>query len=339
MPQGGGVVMTGVWVQAYVPTFARVATDRGVQRWAVVLAAVYLATAAAATAARWKVTAYWTAPSWQERLGPGVDLSLPPYERTVWPHALAITLVVALALAIMVPLLRAGLFTLAVLVGAGAGFGPLRMTAAPVIGDLEFLDSDPTLVQVAWPLAVGAAATVLLLVVAGWLARPAALARPGSPLLVATAGLVCLAVPLLALPMIPDATVDPGHEPGLSFHMVTGWGLLAGGLLAAGLLGASRRPTAGALARLALAGAAPAAMWWAYHRDGGWPGVPGWDHGMASPLFLTVQITAVLIGAAAVGCALAATHLGHRLHLLQPVKRPDTDAEATPATAPAGRAG
>jgi hypothetical protein len=310
-----------------------------VQRWALVLAGVYLATAAAAAAARWKVTAYWTALIRQQGLPPGVDLSLPPFERTVWPHALAMTLVVALALAIMVPLLRAGMFTLAVLVGAGAGFGPLRLTAAPVIGDLEFLEYEPTLMQVAWPLAVGAAATVLLLVVAGWLARPAALARPGSPLLVATAGLVCLAVPLLALPMIPGATHDPGHEPGLAFHMVTGWGLLAGGLLAAGLLGASRRPTAGALARLALAGAAPAAMWWAYHRDGGWPGVPGWDHFMASPLFLTVQITAVLVTSAAIGWALTASTLGRRLHLLEPVERPDTDAASAHAPAPAGRAG
>lgn len=331
--------MTGVWVQANVPTLLQAATDRGVQRWALVLAAVYLAAAAAATAARWKVTAYWTAPSWQDRLGPGVDLSLPPFERTVWPHALAMTLVVALALAVMVPLLRSGMFTLAVLVAAGAGFGPLRLTAAPVIGDLEHLESDPTLVQVAWPLAVGAAATVLLIVVAGWLDRRPGLVRPGSRLLVAAAGLVCLAVPLLALPIIPGATQDPGHEPGLSLPMVTGWGLLSGGLLAAGLLGASRRTTAGALARLALAGFAPVAMWWAYHRDGGWPGVPGWDHGMQSPLFLTVQITAVLIAAGAIGWALAATRLGLRLHLLQPIDSPGTDAEPTHAPAQAGRLG
>jgi hypothetical protein len=93
---------------------------------------------------------------------------------------------------------------------------------------VEFLGSDPTLVQVAWPLPVGAAVTVLLLVVAGWLARPAAIAQPGSRLLLAAAWLVCVAVPLLALPRIPGATADPGHEPRLSLLMVTGWGPLAG---------------------------------------------------------------------------------------------------------------
>ena len=42
--------------------------------------------------------------------------------------------------------------------------------------------------------------------------------------------------------------------------------------------------------------ATPAVKYWAYHRDGGWPGVHGWDYGMHIPLFLTVQITAALIG-------------------------------------------
>ena len=327
--------MTGVWIEASLPTFSRLAGRRGVQRWAVVLAGVFLAVGAAALASRWKVTAYWTAPFWQERLGPGVDLSLPPYERSVWPHAVAMTAVVALTLAIMVPLLRSGLFTVAVLVGAGAGFGPLRLLAAPVIGDLEFLESEPTPAQVVWPLAVGAAATVLLTVLARWLARPTAPGEPGRSPLVGVTALVCLAVPLLGLAMIPGATVDPGHEPGLSFHMVTGWGLLAGGLLAAGLLGATARPSAGALARLVLAGVAPATMWWAYHRDGGWPGVPGWDHGMQSPLFLTVQITAVLIAAAAIGWAFAATGLGPRPHP-RPVVGPAPDAEPLQAQTPIG---
>jgi hypothetical protein len=76
-------------------------------------------------------------------------------------------------------------------------------------------------------------------------------------------------------------------------------------------------------------------MWWAYHRDGGWPGVPGWDHGMQSPLFLTVQITAVLIAAAAIGWAFAVTGLGPRLHLRQ-VDGPATDAEPLEAQTPIG---
>jgi hypothetical protein len=310
--------MTGVWTETHVPTFRRVARHRPVQRWGLVLAATFLTAGLAATAARWKVAAYWQALTWQEDLRPGVDLALPEYERTVWPHALAMTLVVALTLAIMVPLLRARLSAVAALVGAGAGFGPLRLTAAPVIGKLEFVDSDPTPAQLAWPLTVAAVATVVLLVVAHWLARPIPPAPPRSRALVGVAALVCLSVPLLALPMIPGAPDGPFHEPGLSILMVTGWALLASGLLAAGLLGAGT--IAAALVRVALAVATPTAMWWAYHRDGGWPGVPGWDFGTQSPLFLTMQITAVLIGAALVGWALAAAGLGALLRLAAPVE-------------------
>ena len=237
---------------------------------------------------------------------PGVE-----FERTVWPHAAAMTLVVWLALAITVPLLRARLFAVAVAVCAGAAFGPLRLVATPVFGDLEFIDQQPSTTQVVWPVTVAAALSVLLIVVARRLAREHCPSDVPRGALVGVAGLVCLAIPLLALPVIPGATVDPGHEPGLSFNMVTGWGLLAGGLLAAGLLGVGRTSTAGW--RVGLAVAAPGSMWWAYHRDGGWPGVPGWDYGMQSPLFLTVQITAVLIGAAALGWALRACGLGDRL--------------------------
>ena len=210
------------------------------------------------------------------------------------------------------PLLRARLFAVAVAVCAGAAFGPLRLVAAPIHGDLEFIESNPSPTQAGWPVAVAAALTVLLIVVARRLARRSIpWSRSPRGALVGVAGLVCLAIPLLALPVIPGATVDPGHEPGLSFVMVTGWGLLAGGLLAAGLLGVGGTSTAGW--RVLLAAAAPATMWWAYHRDGGWPGVPGWDYGMQSPLFLTVQITAVLIGAAVLGWALRASGLGDRL--------------------------
>jgi hypothetical protein len=283
-----------------------------------VLGVTYLAVSLAAAVSRRRVGQLWGDPPWV-------------FERTVWPHAAAMTLVAWLALAIAVPLLRAArLFAVAVAVSAGAAFGPLRLVAAPIHGDLEFIESTPSPTQAGWPVVVAAVLTVLLIVVARRLARADPVVEVARGALVGVAGLVCLTIPLLALPVIPGATVDPGHEPGLSFVMVTGWGLLAGGLLAAGLLGVGSTPTAGG--RVLLAATAPATMWWAYHRDGGWPGVPGWDYGMQSPLFLTVQITVVLIGAAALGWALRASGLGARLRAWYAQPAPST---ATPQPTPA----
>ena len=291
--------MTGAWIETGMPTLAR--AGRGhwpLAPWVLVLGVTYLTAGLAAAGARWRVGQMLGNPPWE-------------FERTVWPHAAAITLVVCLTLAITVPLLRARLFAVAVLVCAGAAFGPLRLVAAPIQGDLEFISQEPSAAQVAWPVAVAAVLTVALIVVARRLARLDSPNDVPRGALIGVAGLVCLVIPLLALPMIPGAMVDPGHEPELSFYMVTGWGLLAGGLLAAGLLGIGRTSTAGW--RVPLAAATPAAMWWAYHRDGGWPGVPGWDLGLQSPLYLTAPITAVLIGCAALGWALRASGLGDRL--------------------------
>jgi hypothetical protein len=293
--------MTGVWIENNLPTLARAGRGREqLLPWVLVLSVTYLATALAAGAARWRVGQLWGSPQW--------DL-----ERTVWPHAAAMTAVVWLTLAVCVPLLRARLFAVAVALCAGAAFGPLRLVAAPIQGNLVLIDRDPSAAQVAWPVAVAAVLTVVLTVVSRRLARPGPSSDTPRGTLVGVAGLMCLAIPLIALPMIPGATVDPGHEPGLSFHMVTGWGLLAGGLLTAGLLGVGSTSTAAW--RVLLSAAAPATMYWAYQRDGGWPGVPGWDYGMQSPLFLTVQITAVLISCAVLGWGLSASGLGERLRV------------------------
>ena len=308
--------MTGAWIETGMPTLARVSRGRGpLVPWALVLGVTYLAAALAAAGARWRLGQMLGNPAWE-------------FERTVWPHAAAMTLVVWLTLAITVPLLRARLFTVAVVVCAGAAFGPLRLVAAPIQGDLEFLDQQPSAAQVAWPVAVAAVLTVALIVVARRLARLDSPNDVPRGALVGVAGLVCLVIPLLVVVMIPGATVDPGHEPGLSIYMVTGWALLAGGLLAAGLLGIGRTSTAGW--RVLLSAATPAAMYWAYQRDGGWPGVPGWDIGLQSPLYLTVQITAVLIGAAALGWALRGSGLGDRLRALD--TPPDTTSSSAPAT-------
>jgi hypothetical protein len=307
--------VTGAWIETNSPTLARVGRHHWQPwvPWVLVLGVTYLTAGLAAGVSRWRVGRLWGDPAWV-------------FERSVWPHGAAMTLVVWLALAVAVPLLRARLFAVAVAVCAGAAFGPLRLVAAPIHGDLEFIESNPSPTQAGWPVVVASVLTFLLVVVARRLARVDPVVEVVRGALVGVAGLVCLALPLLALPVIPGATVDPGHQPGLSFVMVTGWGLLAGGLLAAGPLGVGGTSTA--RWRVLLAAASPATMWWAYQRDGGWPGVPGWDYGMQSPLFLTVQITAVLIGAAALGWALRSSGLGDRLR-----QRNDQPAPSTSLTA------
>ena len=287
--------MTGTWIESNVPTLARVGR-RGWPwlPWALTLAVTYVVAGLTATAARWRVGQVLGSPDWE-------------FERTVWPHAASVTLVVWLALAICVPLLRARLFAVAAAVCAGAAFGPLRLVAPPIHGDLEFVDQSPSLTQAAWPITVAAVLTIVLVSVAQRLARRDPVVEVPRGALVGVTGIGCLALGVLLPPLIPGATMDPGHD-GLSFFMVTGWGLLAGGLLAAGLLGLGEVSTAGW--RVLLAVATPASMWWAYNRDGGWPGVPGWDFGLQSPLYLTVQIAAILFGCAVLGWASRAFRLG-----------------------------
>lgn len=308
--------MTGTGIESNMPTLARVGR-RGWPwlPWALTLAVTYLAAGLAASAARWRVGQLGDSPDWE-------------FESTVWPHAASVTLVVWLALAICVPLLRARLFAVAAPVCAGAAFGPLRLVAPPIHGDLEFVDQSPSLTQAAWPIAVAAVLTMALVAVAQRLARHDPVVEVPRGALVGVAGIGCLALGALLPPLAPGATVDPGHEPGLSVFMVAGWGLLAGGLLAAGLLGLGAVSTAGW--RVLLAVATPASMWWAYHRDGGWPGVPGWDYGLQSPRYLTVQIAAILFGCAVLGWALRAMRLGDWLRNTTDQPAPSTSEQPAP---------
>ncbi len=191
--------MTGTWIESNVPTLARV--GRRGWPWALTLAVTYVVAGLAATAARWRVGQLLGSPDWE-------------FERTVWPHAASVTLVVWLALAISVPLLRARLFAVASAVCAGAAFGPLRLVAPPTHGDLEFVDQSPSLTQAAWPIAVAAALTLVLVSVAQGLARrDPALDVPRGPL-IGVAGIGCLGLGVLLPPLIPEQQSTRATRPG-----------------------------------------------------------------------------------------------------------------------------
>ena len=114
-----------------------------------------------------------------------------------------------------------------------------------------------------------------------------------------------IAIGFLALNAVPSWTYDDGHKY-LDTTMVFGWVLLAAGMLVAGAAGYEGR-TATAVRSLVLM-ALPVAMAAVMHRPGGWPEAPGWELANGNlPLYLTVQLAAMIIGCAAVGWALSYT--------------------------------
>ncbi|HNO14580.1 MAG TPA: hypothetical protein PKH30_00355 [Actinomycetota bacterium] len=219
---------------------------------------------------------------------------------SVGPHALTMTVVAVLALAIAVPLLREGMFVAAGLTCLGAAIGPLRLVAAPVFASVGA--TTEVIPDFVWRLGVGVALLVVLLLVARWVAGPALREPPRWGPVV----LVLIAVPVLVLLLWPGARTQEATDDTIWIDMAVGWGLLIGGLLAAGLVGS----IASAIARGLLAAAMATMLWLVY--DVGEQAVPGWESGGDEPMFLTAQVSITLGVFAVAGFLLAVSGVGHR---------------------------
>ena len=240
------------------------------------------------------VSQWWILRRWF--LQEAIELPAP----SVGPHALTMTVVAVLALAIAVPLLREGMFVAAGLTCLGAAIGPLRLVAAPVFASVGA--TTEVIPDFVWRLGVGVALLVVLLLVVRWVAGPALREPPRWGPVV----LVLIAVPVLVLLLWPGARTQEATDDTIWIDMAVGWGLLIGGLLAAGLVGS----TASAVVRGLLAAAMAAALWLVY--DVGERAVPGWEPGGDEPMFLTAQVSITLGVFAVAGFLLAVSGVGHR---------------------------
>ena len=160
----------------------------------------------------------------------------------MFPHAAAMTAVVAFALLVIAPLLRASLPVVAFFVAASIAFGPLSLLAAPIFTIPDSYEN-PRTIECVFPWIVGAVVTGLLLVAAHHLNRTSPTARKPSVIGLAIIGAL-MVLPLLALPTLLAGEDDlfeyPTFFPIGQALIVTGMALLAGRLMTVGLLAVDR---------------------------------------------------------------------------------------------------
>jgi hypothetical protein len=214
-------------------------------------------------------------------------------------HAVAMTAVFAVAMVAALILLNRGLRTAAVLTAAGAGFGPMMLVAAPFSQQMV-LDtssaSGPSLgTSTAWYALVASVLTVLIvgsaaLVLGRW-PSPSTSRRWVGAHLAALIGLGLLVV------VVPSALTDDGGSTLLPMLVIGYLLLVAGVVMAAAVAHRRLMPLA------VLQGTVVIAVWAlyaAYHREGGAPGVAGWEFG-TSPTIATVITSTALVCAPLVG--------------------------------------
>lgn len=208
-------------------------------------------------------------------------------------HVLAMCAVASLAVAVAVGLRRVGLTALAVVVLAAVVYGPMTLVAVPVDASVVDLEAfDDTLLG--WRMLV---ALVLFVVLAGCSlavercldARP----TPADKLWPTVIFVAALVIGIAMAVQLPEQANLPADRALL------GWAVLAAGIVVVVAFGSSAwlslAATVGAAAVLLLVAAA-------YSRDGGWPGVAGWEYeGMQSPIITSVASTITLLAAGALG--------------------------------------
>jgi hypothetical protein len=298
-------------VEAAAGTPTGLQTTAGLKSWAVILLGTFTTVAAGAWLAR-------------RHLEPAWYFGEPPfYERTVIPHAATMTALVALALLVIGPLLRANLPVVALFVAGSISCGPLSLLAAPIFTTPDSYEN-PRTIESVFPWIVGSVVTGLLLVAAHHLNGTSTPVRKPNVVGLTLIGAL-MVLPLLTLPALLAGEDDlfeyPTFFPLGQALIVTGSALLAGGLMTVGLL-AVDRPLNSVL-RLAVTGLALALGHWAYDREGGAPTVPGWDYN-TSPHLISAPTTILLITTATIGLVLRVTHI--REHMSSLTVEPASDA-------------
>ncbi len=217
-------------------------------------------------------------------------------------HVFAMTAIAALSVGVAVGLLRLRRPELAVVVLIASVLGPMTLVAVPVRSWAVDLTAQDT--RAWWHAVIGA---LLLALLSGWTwwVRRCWDSRPGATQAEsATDSHVGWMAPDLtflvvaALCWVAYAEVTPqSNDPAL--RAIVGWAVLAAGLSVAVGFARSAWWSAAALGATAVV---LGLVFLAYSRDGGWPGVAGWEYdGMESPIITSVASTASLLAASLLG--------------------------------------
>jgi hypothetical protein len=232
-------------------------------------------------------------------------------------HVLAMVLLSALTVAVgcLLALLRERMLALVVLAGVAAG--PMGVLAAPVSASLVTVDVTDTYAW--WHLVVQSGQFAILLAWGWWSVRrlpavlpqalregghppdPVAHGRISSTLLFALYAAVTLTAQILS-------RTSNGIESAGLLTMV-GWAALGAGCAVVVTQVPARLTatwiTAGGVLAIG-------AMYSAYYRPGGWPGVAGWENGIEAPVVLSFSTTACVLAGPLIGAVL------HRRHAAAP---------------------
>jgi hypothetical protein len=221
-----------------------------------------------------------------------------PYTYSLSQHVAAMVLLGVLAVAVAAILDRRGTRVLAALALLGAAAGPMTLVAAPAWAGVVRTSLMDT--QAWWHAAV---AVSVLAVLGSWtlwveraLPAPSAVRSAAGPGPSRGAVFTILAAVLFVVFWNKswELQESPGVVPAL------GWALLVAALGVA----ASRAALRVRVALLVLSAAVPALLYLAYQREGGWPGVAGWElGGMQSPVITSTSIVVCLLAAVPVGAA------------------------------------
>lgn len=216
-------------------------------------------------------------------------------------HVIAMLAVSTLAVGVASALVVQRKPVLAGLVLIATAFGPMTIVATPVKASLVTSNSQDT--QMWWHAVVAAVVAVLLSGWTWWVVRCLPKTHPSNVpaqssltamlpdlVFIVTAGSAVLAY--LSVPV-------QSNEPAM--RAIIGWAVLAAGIVTS--VGFAKRWWTSFVAAGAV-GVVLGLVFLAYSRDGGWPGVAGWEYnGMASPIITSVASTAVLLTAWMLGLA------------------------------------
>ena len=214
-------------------------------------------------------------------------------------HVVAMSAVAGLGVAVAVGLWRLRQPLLAGVVLVGVVVGPMTLVAVPVRGSLM---ANPMDTKWWWHAVVSIAVGSVLTGWAWWahqcLGRRAHVPpRESSSVIRQTLQFALFVLAAMAAWVGFNETPMQSNAPVM--RAIVGWALLAGGIVVVAAFAATAWTSLALLTGSALT---LGAIFAAYTRIGGWPGVAGWEYkGMQSPIITSVPSTAALLVAPLLG--------------------------------------
>lgn len=224
------------------------------------------------------------------------------YEKPVWAFAVLMGATVTVVAATVIALWRARLLIPAVGTAVGAGIGPMALVAFPIWETPDTMAMERGAESLLFGALFLAVMITITAAVSAWL-DPDLKDRPAPSWRITGLYLMLAALGVLVFTELPSLMTNEGATP-LGYPMVCGWVLVCAGIIVAGVFGRETRTSTAVRSMVWMA--VPLGMAAVMNRPGGAPEAPGWEWAEGLPQYLTVPITAMVIGSAVIGWGLSA---------------------------------